>query len=256
MASLGLLTREAFVDDSTVSRGKVDQGLPIAISWTLGETGKIPADNPNTTYQPLPPWDTYMQYRSGAGFRAVGISESSKHKEEAIKFLEFMNTMEGVLDASWGVEGEWSGDPVAGPHWHRVDGKPTWHQEYYTAKLADWDGILRRNGLGAYDSFIFDSALLNLPGWIPGDTFMERQNALFGDRIVYRPDLFTITIPGGSEYDVARARIIDLLREAVANFAFAPSDDEAWAIWDTFIANAEAAGAAGVEEFVTAAWKK
>jgi len=255
MAARGLITREVFVDDSTVARGKVDQGLPITYHWTLGETGQIPADNPNTTYMPMPPWDTYRQYRSGAGWMAVGISSRSQHQDRAIKFFDYTNSMEGA-GAIWGVQGEWAGDPIAGPHWHMVNGRPTYHQEFFTARLADWEGIERSTGIGTYSQFIFCNGLVNLPSWIPGDTFMEEQNALFGDRVFYRPDLLTIVIPGGSDYDVIRVRVADLLREAVAEFTFAPSEEAAWAIWDQFIERAESVGALELEEFMTANWQR
>jgi len=255
MASRGLITREVFVDDTTIARGKVDQGLPITYHWTLGETGQVPADNPNTTYMPLPPWDTYRQYRSGAGWMALGISSRGQHQDRVIKFLDYTNSMEGA-GSIWGIYGEWSGDPIAGPHWHMLNGKPTYHQEFFTARLADWEGIERSTGIGSFGQFIFCSALINMPSWIPGDTFMEQQNALFGNHVVYRPDLLTIVIPGGTDYDVIRVRVAELLREAIAEFTFAPSEDAAWAVWDQFIQRAEAAGALELEAFMTANWNR
>jgi len=256
MAAQGLITREVFVDDSTVARGKVDQGLPITYHWTLGETGQIPADNPDTSYMPLPPWDSYRQWRSGAGWMSVAISSRSQHQDRAIKFLEYTNTWDGAADIVWGIYGEWADDPVEGPHWHLVDGRPTFHQEYFTARLADWEGLERRTGLGIYTQFIFDSMLTNLTSWIPGDTFMEEQNRLFGPLVTYRPDILTIVIPGGSDEDVIRVRIADMLREAIAELTFASDENAALAIWEAFIDRADAAGAGQVEDYMTANWNR
>ena len=254
MATKGLLTKESYVDDSNVSRGKVSQGLTITYTWTLGEVGRVPGDNPDTTYQPLPPWDTYTQTRSGAGWMAVGIGAKSANQRRAIQFLDYCNSEDGMTALQYGTEGdEYSGDPAAGPNWHMVDGKPTFLQDYYTEKLADWDGISRKNGLGEYGTLQFDSGPINLPAWIPGDTFMESMNDQFGDMVKYRPDL-DILIPAGTDEDVIKQKIADLLKDYMVKIIFEKDADAARALYDEFIDSVNQAGANKVEEYATSQW--
>ena len=263
MATRGLLTRESFVDDSTIARGRVAEGLPIAYTWTLGETARIPDDNPDTTYMPLPPWDTHATFRHGMGWMSIGISASSQLHDRAIKFLDFTNSRLGATTIEWGVEGPyWSvcelhgrQCEICGPHFQFIDGRPVFHQDYFDGKLADWGGFEQRSGLGVYSVFMFDAINVATPTWIPGNVFMEEMNTWFGDRVNLRPDL-AINIPGGTDEAVIRAQINDLLTDYMVRIVFESNPDTARALFDSFVSSAEAAGAAQLEEWVTANWNR
>lgn len=54
LAIKGILTKDSFIDDSTVARVKVIKGIPIVLHWTLGEAGRV-VDDGTTSYEPLDP---------------------------------------------------------------------------------------------------------------------------------------------------------------------------------------------------------
>ncbi|HBM80207.1 MAG TPA: hypothetical protein DD426_05125 [Clostridiaceae bacterium] len=255
MASNGLLTKESFVDNTEISIGKTKQGLPISYTWTIGETGKIPSDNPKTTYQPMAPWDSYKQVRYGTGWYAVGITKKCKNPARAIRFLEYANSEAGWKAFNWGVEGDkYSGDPVNGPHYKVIDGKPTYFKEYMDAKLADWAGLERKNGLGAYSMFVLDYEANYIATWNPDDPLMKKMNEIYAPKVVYTPE-YDIVVPGGSDESVIDQKIDDLIKEYTVKIVFAKSQNEVTSLYNEFVNTCEKAGASKLEKFYTETWK-
>lgn len=58
MVNKGLMTEDSFVDGSSEKDSKSLAGAVASYAWTVGETGKVPADNADTYYYPMEPWDT------------------------------------------------------------------------------------------------------------------------------------------------------------------------------------------------------
>ena len=255
LALKGLFTKESFVDNHDMAVSKTKEGLPITYTWTIGESGKVPADNPDTTYEVMDPWDCYEQTRVGAGWFAVGISAESEHADRAIQLLEFCNSQDGYNALVNGVEGEWTGDPVNGPHFKMEDGRPVYHEEYLAAKTADWDGLEKQNGLSGNSMLIFDSAYANLPYWVTTDEKMNHYNDIFGDKVVYEPK-FDFVIPAGSDEAVIQAKIKELIAEYMVKIVFAESAEAAEAEYNNLLEQCDAVGAEKLEAFYTAEYQK
>lgn len=189
MYQKGLLTKDPFIDSKDVAKAKISQGDCIAYSWVIGEGEKTPADNPDTQYEVLPPLDSYEHTRLGTGWLGTVIPKTCKDPERAIKFLEYMASEMGHMDVSWGIYGDnYSGDVVAGPNWNLVDGKPTFLAEYMKDKNADWSGVASKNGLGEY-WFACNELLWNITQWDNSNEKMNEFNKIFGDKVVYVPEL-------------------------------------------------------------------
>lgn len=255
LVSKNLLTKESFVDDAQMAIGKVKQGLPATYVWTLSESGKIPQDNPNTTYEALAPWDTYKQVRTGTGWYAVGITKNAKRPDRAIRFLEYTNSEAGHEALCYGVEGDtYSGDVKAGPHYKMVDGKPTYHKAYIDDKAKDWAGVEKQTGLGPHQMLVFDKTYVDLPTWTSEDEKMVKMNELYGPKVEYQPAL-DINIPGGTEEFIIKTKIDDLIKEHMVKIVFAQTPELAKQAFDTFIKTCEDAGAAKLEAYLTEAYK-
>ena len=86
--------KDPFIDTKDVGKAKIEQGDVISYCWTISDGEKVPGDNPDTTYEILPPFETYGQIRTGA---AAGDrdSEDLQGPERAIRFLEYLASVEG-----------------------------------------------------------------------------------------------------------------------------------------------------------------
>lgn len=120
MTRKGLMDQESFVDTEDEKDAKSLAGDVASYVWTMGEANKVPADNENTVYYPMKPWDRYKQIRTNTGWLRSAVSAKSEHKDAALRWMEFGNTKIGAQTMCWGIEGEpdaeFSGDVVNGPH--------------------------------------------------------------------------------------------------------------------------------------------
>jgi putative aldouronate transport system substrate-binding protein len=247
----GLLTRDPFIDTKDVQKAKIEQGEVIAYSWTIGDGEKAPGDNPATSYRILKPFPTYQQVRTGAGWLATVITRKAKSPKRAITFLEYLASEEGHRDVSWGVEGAAYGDVVVGPHWHRVNGKPTFFPEYVREKSADWGGVASRNGLGEY-WLACNELLWNLPWWDPSDKKMAGFNAQFGPLVVFRPDLDLGDPDPASAEGIILQNAFGLLRDASVKLIFT---EDPGAEYNRLVAALDSLDLAKVEQYWTAGYQ-
>lgn len=51
----GILTKDPFIDTKDVGKAKIEQGDVISYCWTISDGEKVPGDNPDTSYEILPP---------------------------------------------------------------------------------------------------------------------------------------------------------------------------------------------------------
>lgn len=255
LSSKGLLTKETFVDETEVASGKVKQGLPIAFRWTLGEAGKVPDDNPNTTYEAMEPWDTYKQVRTGTGWFAVGIPVKSEKADRVIQLLEYTNSEPGYKALCYGIEGDTFKNVEEGAHYKVVDGQPRHLQAYTDAKAADWGGVEQKTGLGPHQMLVLDKAYSDLPTWDPNNEMMTRMNATFGPRVEYQPKL-DINFVAGSEELVTKTKIEELIKEYTVKIVFASSKEEAEKEFNTLLEKADEAGKENFDKYITAQYNK
>lgn len=215
----GILTKDPFIDTKDVGKAKIEQGDVISYCWTISDGEKVPGDNPDTTYEILPPFETYGQIRTGAGWLATVIPKTCKDPERAIRFLEYLASVEGHSDVSWGIEGDTYQDAVAGAQWHMIDGKPVLLEEYVKDKNADWGGVASRNGLGEY-WIACNELLWNLPWWNDQDERMNKFNEQFGKYVEFRPELDIQDPSPESEEGIIRQKAFSLLQQYSVKMIF------------------------------------
>lgn len=250
MVNAGLMGEESFVDGETEKDAKSLAGEVATYMWTVGETGKVPADNPNTQYYPMKPWNTYEAVRSNAGYIRWAISEKSEKKEAAMRFLEFGSSDLGAETMYWGIEGEpgaeFSGDVVNGPHFYREeDGKwgekITYYEGFQAARNADWSGTEKASGLGFYGSYVNGNVLNGATAECMPTPLMQEMNEWYAPTVVF-DDALVFSIPAGSDEYVINQQISTLIGEYNVQWAFAKDEAEVETLYNEFLSKVEALG--------------
>lgn len=247
----GILTKDPFIDTKDVGKAKIEQGDVISYCWTISDGEKVPGDNPDTTYEILPPFETYGQIRTGAGWLATVIPKTCKDPERAIRFLEYLASVEGHSDVSWGIEGDTYQDAVAGAQWHMIDGKPVLLEEYVKDKNADWGGVASRNGLGEY-WIACNELLWNLPWWNDQDERMNKFNEQFGKYVEFRPELDIQDPSPESEEGIIRQKAFSLLQQYSVKMIFTEDFES---LYQEFIQKIDELGMNKVEAYWTEEYK-
>ncbi|KKW29581.1 MAG: ABC-type sugar transport system periplasmic component-like protein [Candidatus Uhrbacteria bacterium GW2011_GWD2_52_7] len=252
----GLLTKESFIDNSDIQLAKVQKGDPISYTWTIGDGTKIPTDNPNTQYVVMKPFPNYKNVQTGTGWIATVITKSAKNPERCLKFLEYLYSQDGIKDTVYGVEGDtFSGDIVNGPHWHMVDGKPTFLPEYYAEKMKDWGGVAAKNGLGEY-WFIADPLDYNIMLWDKNDTEMAEYNEIFAKYLEYRPEFDLPTIDPASADGIALKKCLEIYKNEIPKIIFSKDEASAIAEYNNMITKCDEAGLSKVEDIWTKTYQE
>ena len=247
----GILTKDPFIDTKDVGKAKIEQGDVISYCWTISDGEKVPGDNPDTTYEILPPFETYGQIRTGAGWLATVIPKTCKDPERAIRFLEYLASVEGHSDVSWGIEGDTYQDAVAGAQWHMIDGKPVLLEEYVKDKNADWGGVASRNGLGEY-WIACNELLWNLPWWNDQDERMNKFNEQFGKYVEFRPELDIQDPSPESEEGIIRQKAFSLLQQYSVKMIFTEDFES---VYQEFIQKIDELGMNKVQAYWTEEYK-
>ncbi|MDD3279260.1 MAG: extracellular solute-binding protein [Lachnospiraceae bacterium] len=247
----GLLTKDPFVDTKDVAKSKIEQGDMISYSWTISDGTKVPADNPDTSYEILPPFETYKQVRTGTGWLATVVPKTCKEPERAIQLLEYMASAEGHADISWGIEGEEYTSVEDGANWHAVDGKPVLLEGYVKDKNADWGGVASRDGLGEY-WLACNELLWNLAWWDDTNEEMKKYNDWFGDYVVYQPELDIQAPSPESEEGIIKQKAYNLLQEYSVKMVFTEDFEAAY---DEFLSKVDSLGMDQVEAYWTEEYK-
>lgn len=248
----GLLTKDPFVDTKDVAKSKIEQGDPISFCWTISDGTKTPADNPNTSYEILPPFETYNQIRTGTGWLATVVPKTCKDPERAILFLEYLASVEGHADVSWGVEGEEYKGVTEGANWHMVDGKPVLLEDYLNEKNADWGGVASKDGLGEY-WLACNELLWNLVWWDDTNEDMKKYNEWFGEYVTYKPELDIESPSPESEEGIIKQKAYNLLQQYSVKMVFTEDFDSAYG---EFINKVDELGMEKVEKYWSEEYKK
>ncbi len=260
MVREGLMTEESFVDSDVEKDAKSLAGSVASYVWTIGEAGKVPADNASTSYYPMKPWNTYAQIRTNTGWLRSAISAKSENKEAAARWMEFGNTKIGAQTMCWGIEGspdeEWSGDFENGPHffWEEDGEKATLYPGFQDARNADWGGVEKKTGIGFYQSYVCTNDVWMNMGEITGSDLMKEMNQWFAPTVSYNNG-FVFDVPAGSDEAVANQTITSLIEEYNVQWAFASSAEEVERLYNEFLTRAEEAGEATLNKLYTEQYK-
>lgn len=246
-----LLTKDPFIDTKDVAKAKIEQGDVISYAWTISDGTKVPGDNLDTQYEILPPFEDYVEIRTGTGWLATVVPKSCKNPERAIRFLEYLSSVEGHSDVSWGVEGEEYKNVEEGPNWHMVDGKPVLLEEYLVEKNADWGGVASKNGLGEY-WLTCNELLWNLVWWDNSNEEMNKYNEWFGSHVQFRPELDIKSPSPDSEEGIIQQKAYSLLQQYSVEMIFT---DDFEGKYQEFIDKIDEAGMERVEAYWTEEYK-
>lgn len=261
MVNAGLMTEDSFVDTDVEKDSKSLAGQVASYVWTIGETGKIPADNANTQYYPMQPWDSYKQIRTNSGYIRFGISEKSENKDAAMRWFEFGNTKLGSQTMCWGVEGdpdaEFSGDVVNGPHFFFEENgeKATLYPGFQEARNADWSGVEKQSGIGFYHCYVSTHDTWAEMGEITGSDLMKEMNEWYAPRVEYNNG-FIFNLPADSDEYVINQQITTLISEYNVQWAFAKDEEEVESLYNEFLGKVEALGEEKLIDWYTAAYEE
>ncbi|MFC5407123.1 extracellular solute-binding protein [Cohnella soli] len=247
LSTKGLLTKDSFIDTKDIFTQKINNGDTASYVWTIGDGTKVPADNPNTSYTVMPPFDSYKDVRDGSGWTAIAITKKNKDPKRAIQFLSFLASEEGHKLTKWGVEGDKYVDAAQGAHYKMVDGKPTYLPEYWADKQKDWSGVAEKNGLSEY-WLAANSTWWNMPEWDAADPKFIEYNKMFGDHISYDPSLSGLELDPTSAIGVTEKKILDLYIGYYSKMIFAKDEAAALALYAEFIGKADKLGLPEVEK--------
>lgn len=247
----GLLTKDPFIDTKDVAKAKIEQGEVISYCWTISDSQKVPGDNPETQFEVIPPFETYKEIRTGSGWLATVIPKNCKDPARAIRLLEYMASVEGHADISWGIEGEEYKSVEEGANWHVVDGKPVLLEEYLTEKNADWGGVASKNGLGEY-WLACNELLWNLVWWDDTNEEMAQFNDWFGPYVEFRPELDIKSPTPDSEEGIIKQEAYKLWQQYSVEMIFS---DDFEGVYQEFIDKIDALGMEKVEAFWTEEYK-
>ncbi len=263
LAREGLMPKEAILEGTDV-QAMVFNGEVISYWWNTRDEGKVPDDNPETTYTSLPPFTSWHSYNSATvgGWKTILISKKCKNPDRAVRLMEFMASEEGHRVLYWGNLGEspanggsWSGDMANGPHYYLDEkGKPTYYQEYWAAKLADWDGVAVQSGLKEI-CYGEDSYYANVQTWMTDDPVAQKEALYYTGKTDYTP-WFGIKVVSGSEEDNILTKIKMIKKNYVASVAFAKSEEECRSQYAAMLQEMEDAGLAQLEAYYTAQYEE
>ncbi len=261
MVNKGLVNEDSFVDEDADKDAKIAQGLPSSFLYNVAYTGAVPGDNPDTTYYPMKPWDTYEQVRANAGYIRFGISQKCKDKAAATRWLEFGNSPEGAEIMCLGIEGspdeEWSGDLINGPHfYYEPDGdKGTMYEGFVNARLADWVGTRAITGIEEYANYVTVDNWLIAQGRVISSDAMNQVNEWFNPYVRFDNGL-SFNLAAGSDELVINQTITNLIKEYHVKWAFASGEEEVRSLFDEFLKKCEDAGEEKLNAYLTETYAK
>ncbi|MEK8130548.1 extracellular solute-binding protein [Paenibacillus filicis] len=263
MASKGLLTKESFVNTGEVTSQKVAAGDVIVSALnSAAENNAPPKDNPNTKFEMLPPFSTYMFSTIPKGWMVLVIPKTNKNPERTMKLLEYAASKEGQADFSYGVEGPGADgfkSVDAGPHFfydktvpndYYAQGKPTYTTGFNDALNKDWGGTWKQAGLGEPVMLITNWAVTNAPFWNPKDEKKVAYDKLMAPKMKFFPE-FNFVINGTSEVGITEAKLKTLRGDYLPKLVFAQSEQEFESLFGDMLKKADALGISKLEEEYT-----
>ncbi|MFF2090688.1 extracellular solute-binding protein [Paenibacillus sp. NPDC058174] len=263
MASKGLLTKESFVNTGEVTAQKVAAGSVIVSAQnSAAKNNAAPKDNPNTSFEMLSPFSTYMYPTIPKGWMALVIPKSNKNPERTIKLLEYAASKEGQADFFFGVEGAGKDDfksLESGPHFYYdqsvpnnyfPQGKPSFTTGFNDELSKDWSGSWKQAGMGEPIMLVANWAVSNTVFWNPQDPDKLAYDKLMSPKMKFFPE-FNFTIDSTSEVGVIEAKINTLRADYLTKLVFAKSETELDSLYSEMMSVADSIGIVKLENEYT-----
>jgi len=160
----GLFDLEAFSNTDTMGKEKLSVGK-LAVFGAQPATNDLYSTlyktNPEMKYELLGPFKnksgnivTQVEQKGRSGFPAMFLSAQTKNADAILRFLDYVNSEEGLLFTYWGIEGT---------HYTMENGKPKWIPAV-KAKF-DADGAVKRDEGMWYIPNFFIGAFSNNVKW-------------------------------------------------------------------------------------------
>ncbi|MBB6733299.1 extracellular solute-binding protein [Cohnella zeiphila] len=259
MAGKGLLTKESFVNTNDVTAQKVAAGDSIVWAYnSTAEDAAPPRDNPNTKFEMLQPFESYMYPTVPTGWMALVIPKSNKNPERTMKLLEYAASKEGQTDFFLGVQGKSADDFQSladGPHFYYdssvpndyfPEGKPTYTKNFGDALNKDWNGTWNQVDFGEHIMLIDNWAIANTVQWNPSDEKRAAYDKLMAPKMKFFPE-FNFKIDSASDLGVIDAKLKSLKEDYVTKLVFASSDANFESTFNSFEKMADQLGVAKLE---------
>ena len=178
------------------------------------------------------------------GWSFTYISSSNKYPERTMEFFNFLMSEEGQYLTQWGVEGV---------HWEMVDGKrvvlPVVEEQIDAGKIWDYmeDEGIRRYELLFKSGYASDGQNYDL------NTAYQEATGKVDEIKAFANEYLGITAYDTTEYDdldpdagtpeaLIKTKIDDLKKETYPKIIMAASEEEAAALYDNLLSDAEKAG--------------
>ncbi len=175
-------------------------------------------------------------YSNGIGWSGMYVPKTAKNKEAAIKFIQYMYSIEGQRLASWGIEGEdWT---------MHADGYPVFNfdskdQDKQVQMGVVWWGILADKGeTSSLQRYVPDSAST--------EAMMELKKVTVGD------SLFGKVVPAAdSDEQVIQANIDNMIKNEEMKIYLAKSEEDAKSAFKAMLDKTKDIGIDRLEEWAT-----
>lgn len=189
--------------------------------------------------------DSPAQFASAAGWSGTFITKNCKNPEAAIRFLQFMQSDEGQKLGLWGIEGvhytlekpiEEGGYPI-----FTFDSQDATEQQRLGAV---WWGLLADNGLyQMVQRYVPDS-----------ETTLAQLDAK--QYIISNPLLGAVNPPTGSDEQVIKANIDNMITTEQVKIFLAETEEDAKAAYDKMMQTAKDIGLEKLEAYATQKYKE
>ncbi len=265
MVKAGLMPEDNFVDGYEEAEAKITAGKPATFMSVVADGGRSPADNPDTIYYPMKPWNTYEAVRSNAGYLKWGVSvkASDEAKDAAMRWTEFANTELGAQTLVWGVEGpadgQWDGDFENGATFFFEDDpkspngrKATWYSGYYDAMMGDWSGVCKKTGLCCYQNVSLTNQIYGDMTQVTENDMLKEMNEWFAPTVRYDNALYFNL---SDDPAVVYQTYVSLISEYNIKWAYAEDEAEVRALFDEFSQRYIDAGEPILNQFYTETYK-
>ena len=214
----GVAFADIAYDDTSVNRNKACEEA--GVDWRY-------------TQLLVPLTEDAVFYNTSIGFRGLYIPLSCSDPEAAIKFTAYAYSREGQNLMLWGEEGtDWN-----------------WNEDHtYPVLEYDWqDGdYIKANGMKFWGWLTHDMPRNTLPLWSAGgDSLKARQ--LVTELTVQNPVLGMINFDPDSDEEVIETKLEDLELRMTPQIIMAANEEEAMALYDQMIAEAEQIGMSDLE---------
>lgn len=256
----GLYDVEAPQQTSAIAKEKMATGK-VAIIGSNYATNKANLENtlyktnPEMEYVPLgpilnldgEPYQNTGVSRKSTMSHAIIIGANTKYPEKIMKFLNFMNSEEGIILNYYGIEGV---------HHKIVDGKPRLTDEWL-AKYNEDPDLLKKEGIGLFSNFVQLNQKISKFGEttygvsLDGD---ERYNlAAEASPITFAEDVYSLNYlaPKYPKWEEIQTLLATGDGGLLARAMFAKTEEEAWDLINQSRAVYEAGGIKEFEAWMT-----